>query len=492
MRFSRFIAVAALAIGPTALAQAQSATGSTLTLDEAIVIALRNNPGYLQTTNTRQSADAQVRSAYGALLPSSSASFSTRYQQGGRQVFNGLSFSSSSDALQSSYNLGLNYQINAATLIGPRAAAANRRAVEADITGAAETLRSGVTQQYITVLQADARAAVQDTLVITARGQLELANAKVAVGAGTALDVRTAEVAVGQAEVASLTAHNTAAVERLRLFQQLGVPPTEDVQLTTRFTVAQPSFSLDSVLDLAHRVNPAVRALQAREKASGMNVRVAQSQYTPTLSLNTGWGGQSFEYTDPNFLIAQAQGSMIGARASCFTEDSIRSRLGMPTTPTPCSNYVFTPDQAQAIRADNDKFPFNFTRSPFSVSATLSIPVFDGFNREQRVEEAQVARENAQLSLRASQLQLTGDVTQAYLNLVTMARTVELQDQIALKAREELAFAEERYRVGAATFLDVTTSRGTYEQAQIDRVNAVYDYHKAFAALESAVGRPLR
>jgi outer membrane protein len=55
-----------------------------------------------------------------------------------------------------------------------------------------------------------------------------------------------------------------------------------------------------------------------------------------------------------------------------------------------------------------------------------------------------------------------------------------------------LAFAEERYRVGASTFLDVSTSRATYEQAQVDRVNAVYEYHRAFAALENAVGRPLR
>ena len=75
---------------------------------------------------------------------------------------------------------------------------------------------------------------------------------------------------------------------------------------------------------------------------------------------------------------------------------------------------------------------------------------------------------------------------------MTAAKTVELQEQIAAKAAEELAFAEERYKVGATTFLDVTTSRGTYEQAPIDRVNAIYDYHKAFAALENAVGRPLR
>ena len=65
-------------------------------------------------------------------------------------------------------------------------------------------------------------------------------------------------------------------------------------------------------------------------------------------------------------------------------------------------------------------------------------------------------------------------------------------EQIASQAKEELQFAEERYKVGASTFLDVVTSRGSYEQALIDRVNAVYDYHKAFAALENAVGRPLR
>jgi outer membrane protein TolC len=69
---------------------------------------------------------------------------------------------------------------------------------------------------------------------------------------------------------------------------------------------------------------------------------------------------------------------------------------------------------------------------------------------------------------------------------------VTLQDQNATRAREELSFAEERYRAGAASFLDVTTSRGTFAQAQMDRVNAVYDYHRAFAALEAAVGRPLR
>ena len=52
--------------------------------------------------------------------------------------------------------------------------------------------------------------------------------------------------------------------------------------------------------------------------------------------------------------------------------------------------------------------------------------------------------------------------------------------------------AEERYRVGLAPFLDVSDARTQFEQAESDRINAVYDFHKAFAVLEAAVGRPLR
>jgi outer membrane protein len=314
----------------------------------------------------------------------------------------------------------------------------------------------------------------------------------VAVGADNILAVRRAEVTLGQAEVAALTAHNTADVEKVRLFQQIGVQPPSDVQLTTTFAVSKPTFSLDSVLDLARRINPAVRALRERETAAGWNVRVAQSSYTPTLSLSTGWSGNSQQFTNSDFPVQQAVTTQQGRLASCLTQDSIRTALSM--TSLNCNNgrFTLTPDQISQIRADNQSFPFKFQRAPLSFSATVSIPVFDNFNREQRVEQAQVDRDNARLNVRSRELQTTADVTQGYLNLITAARTVELQEVNAQKAREELTYAQERYRVGAATFLDVTTSSGAFVQAQVDRINAIYDYHRAYAALEAAVGRPLR
>ena len=57
---------------------------------------------------------------------------------------------------------------------------------------------------------------------------------------------------------------------------------------------------------------------------------------------------------------------------------------------------------------------------------------------------------------------------QAFRTLQTSIQTVALQEQNASKAKEERSFAEERYKVGASTFLDVVTSRGSYEQALIE------------------------
>jgi outer membrane protein len=490
MRLTAFLALLAAA-AVSAPAAGQSPTGPTLTLDEAVALARQNNPSYLQIANNIRSADAGVRSAYASLLPSVNSSLSSSWNQGGRSFFGGAVLESNSNTVSSSYNLGVNYALNGAILLNPRVARANRHAVEADIVGAAEQLRASVTQQYVGVLQAEAKADVQDTLVATARAQLDLARAKTDAGAGTALDVRRAEVALGQSEVQALIARNAVEIERLRLYQQMGIPaPGHRVRLTTAFPVEVPRFSLDSLIAIAQGTHPGIEALRSRERAAAVGVRSRQSQYTPTLNLSTGWGGQAFEYTNSEFPVEQMRTQFESSRSSCLSQDSLRSRVGMSNLS--CDRFLFTPDMAAQVRASNNNYPFNFTRAPLSFTATLRLPIFDNWQREQSVQEARVVREDAQYAVRQRALQIDSDVTQAYLNLVTAARTVELQEQNAVKAREELQYAEERYRVGASTFIEVTTSRATYEQAQLDRVNSVYDYHKAFATLESAVGRPLR
>ena len=484
-------------VGATTQASAQvvprdSAPQSTLTIDQAIELARRNNPVLQQTLNNRIGARAAVRSAYGALLPSADASLSAQRQQGGQQIFSGTSLGASSDVNQSSYQIGFNYRINSATLITPSLQRANRDAVEADITGATETLRSNVTQQYLSVLQAEATADLQDSLVVASQQELILAQAREIVGSGTQLDVQRADVALGLQKVQALKARNQIEIEKLRLFQLMGVPQPPNVKLVSQFPVVPLNLNLQDLIGSARTQNPGVLALRSREHVADLHVRREKGEYSPTLSLSTGIGGYTYGYTNSSFPVQQAAAQLDAARTSCIRTEEVRAALSLSNQLAECNAMAFTDVEAQAIRDGNSKFPFGFTRSPRSISAMVSLPLFDGFAREQRLQEAMANRSDARYSVKARELALTADVTAAYLIVTTAEKTVALQEQNAAKARQELKLVQDRYKIGATTFVDLTEARATYERAESERINAVYDYHKAFAALESAVGHPLR
>ncbi|MEO7101943.1 MAG: TolC family protein [Gemmatimonadaceae bacterium] len=488
-----------VANGQTALAQTAAgrtalpdASPTALTIEQAVALARHNNPDFQSTRNNARNASLELRSAYGGLLPTLNASLSGQYQQGGQQFFSGVSLSSNSDAMQSQYSIGLNYRINAGTFIAPKVQRANAAAVDADIAGASEALAFTVKQDYITALQSLALAQLNDSLVANAKAQLELAKAKAQVGTGTLLDVSRAEVALSQQQVALLQARNQHEVDKLRLFQQMGVDQPANVELVSTFDVNQPLPTVDELLAMARRQNPAIVALRSRENLADLNVKKERTEYTPTLSITTGIGGYTYQYRDPNFLVNQATVQTMGAQKSCVATQEVRQAVGLPNTLAECANIVFTPAMANALRDQNSQFPFSFTPSPRSISAQISLPLFDGFAREQRVQEASVAREDARYNVKSRELALKADVTAAYLSLQTAKQTVALQQENSAKAKQELGFVQDQYGVGLATFTDLTTSRAAYAQAENDRINASYNYHKAVAALESAVGRPLR
>ncbi|MBI3791604.1 MAG: TolC family protein, partial [Gemmatimonadetes bacterium] len=145
-----------------------------------------------------------------------------------------------------------------------------------------------------------------------------------------------------------------------------------------------------------------------------------------------------------------------------------------------------------AVQAGNDAFPFSFTRNPYTLSAGLSIPLFDGFAREQRVQLAEAARSDAAYNVRAQELKLTADVTAAYLTLQTDAQSVTLNTRNASTAREALTLAEQRYRVGLNSLVEVIQARADFERAENDRITAIFQFHRDYAALEQAAGHPLR
>ena len=490
--FALALAVATAAVAPASVAaQSAPAAGAVITLTDALALARRNNPTLQSATNARRAAAAAVRSAKGAFLPSVNSSFGGGYREGRQTFFQGQGFGSTNDQLSTDASVNANMQLSLGTLNERRAAQANQNATEADIATAEQRVRNDVTTQYLSALQAQARASLQDTLQATTQTQLQLARARLQVGSGTQLDVQRAEVADGQQRVASLNARNQAAIEVVRLFQTIGIEAVPNATLNTNLA-ALPTIELAAILDMARRSNPALGSFRAREEAARQSQASARSAYFPSLSLSAGVSAFTNRFTNTGQLISQSQASTMSAKASCIRSEEVRDRLGFPNNLAQCNNITFTAAQEDAIRAAQSKYPFDFTRNPYSLSASLSMPIFNGWRREQQVEQANVQRRNAENDVRAQELRVTADVTAAYLSLSTAQQTVVLQEENVRTARTALSLAQERYRVGAISIVDLVQARGDYERAETDRITAVFDVQRAFAALENAAGRPLR
>jgi outer membrane protein len=484
-----------LAVCPV-LAVCQRSVPANLSLADAVALARANNPVYRQAINDRAPAAWGVRSAWSTLLvPSVSASGGIGYAGPGQQTFLTSNFSQSVSTVSSSYGIGLDWTLSGQTLTQPGLRKAQLSAADADVAGAETNLVTTVTQQYLTVLQARDNAEV-------ARQQLQhdeefqkLAQARYDVGRASLIDVRQAQVARGQAEVVLLRARTAVQVEKLRLFQQMGVTAPVDlaaVQLTDTFTVQAPTWQMNDLLTMAEQQNPALKALREREHAAAWGVRAATSSYGPSLSVSAGWSGFTQKLSDINPTIASARASAAADSATCAYANSAWLNSGSGQPPLDCTVYSFSAAAEQALRSRNDAYPFHFTPEPFQARLTVRIPLWGNFQQPLEVSQAKAQHQDLQESVRARGLQLQTDVIGAFLTLQTTYQAIAIQDTNRTAAREQLQLATERYRVGSGTFFELLDAQVAALRAETDYVNAVYDYHKALAALEAAVGRPLR
>ncbi len=485
----------------TALAVRPQAT-TALTLDDALTQARRSSPAYQQVLNNANPARWGVRNAYGELLPSLQVSGGLGYIGSGQSQF-GAFFDRTSPFLGSSYDIGLSWEFSGASLVNPRRARSLERATTQDIEGAGVSLRADVTDQYLLSKAAYAQTEVAREQVRRNTEFLRLAEARYRVGQATLLDVRQAEATKATSEAALLRAYQQENEAKLELFRRIGVVPPVTVQqvaLPDSFPVTAPTFQLDELLGLAEEENPSLRALRERESAARDSIKVVRSQFFPRLTAQAGWSGFTQQFTDETQLLGQSLSSAQSSASQCQFDNQVRDGLGLGGTTPDCfgsfglapGGATLTDATAQTIRDQNSVFPFDYTSQPFQARLTVSLPIFTGFGRSLRLARARAAQKDADESVRAQALQVHSNVSARYLGLETAYRTIALQERSRAAAREQLRLAQDRYRVGIGTALEVTDAQTAIQRAEGDYVNAVYEYHRAIAALEAAVGRPLR
>jgi len=429
-----------------AIGYAQEAPIRRLSIADALQIARQNNPDYLTVLNDRWPASAAERSSFLNLFtPSASLSAGQRRTQSGSTVVTGFPQPIQSPASTgSSWSLNGFYTLSGTTIANRGLATANARATEADIDGALRTLETNVRSQYLLLLQAKAQADLAQRSLERAQQGLSLAQARYSVGQNTLVDVRSAEVAKGTADVNLLTANQAVENQTLVLFQALGVPAPEPIQLelTDSFPVTQPTFVEDTLIRMALDENPALQALRARAASARWSTRAAYSQYMPSLQVSANYGGFR-QSVDSNTVNNQPPSSTSGT-------------------------------------------------SPFSFTIGVQIPIYDGLSRATQIQQARAAEDDLNQGIRARELAVRAGVAAAYRGLIASYQKIGLQEANKAAAAEALDLAQQQYRVGSGSYIQFLDARNAADKADADYVGAVYDYHRAIATLENAVGRPLR
>ncbi len=491
-------------LGGAAAGAAQNRLSSvpqTLSLEDALNLAERHNPTYLQTANDHGPAAWGVRNAYAAFIPNFTASSNATYRGAGVQRILTTEFRQPSATIGSSYNLSLSWTLDGNTLLQPGVQKAALSATDATIDAARMALRSGVVQQYVAVLEARAQVELQVRQVERNVENLRLSQARFDVGQVTMIDVRQAEVAKGQSDVGLLQARQNVIVETLRLFQQMGVPAPADptmVTLSDTFPVFEPTWKLEDLLTEADAFNPDVSALRAQETSAEWAERSVKSQWLPTVSLFATWSGFTQQFTNSGFLLPQEQARAAGNIAACddsnIINQDLNTRLGLdrPVGLDCTATFGLSPGAEASIASGNSVFPFNFTSNPFLAQIQIRLPIFDQFNRNLRISQASAAAEDAQEFRRARELLVRTDVSQQYYGLLATYEAIAIQANNRVQAQDGLRLATERYRVGVGTFFELLDAQLAAQQAEADYVRALFAYHRSLVSLEAAVGHRLR
>ena len=197
-------------------------------------------------------------------------------------------------------------------------------------------------------------------------------------------------------------------------------------------------------------------------------------------------------------LVLDLEALAVGVAASdylsqrvCRRLNDLFARLADPLPAQDCSSFVFTDEAARRIEDGNRTFPFDFTTQPASAALTISLPLFQGFNRRRQVAEARVQLEDLDYDLREQELALRADIAATLATVRAAYRAALIEDQNQIVADQQLRLARERFSVGLADFLELLEAETLKVEADREQIAAIFAYHDSLASLEAVVGGSL-
>ena len=308
-------------------------------------------------------------------------------------------------------------------------ARSSARASEASAASVAEEAATTAALAYLNTQRADAQLAARQADSALADSLVSIAEAQLNAGVGVALDVTRARAQLASVRAQLITARNARDRTRLDLIRALGLPLGTSIDLADSLTTLPVVDTIPSeaeAIAVAMEQRPDLRAAEAQLVAANQGVSAIKAERLPTLSAfgDEGWIGIS-------------------------------------------SNNLL---------------------NTYDWGVQISVPIFDGFHREGRIEEQRAAASEIDVQRRDLRQQAAIEVRGALLDLASARQEMSAARERLDLAEQELAQATDRFRTGVAGNADVITATLALNSSRNLMIDALTSYQTARVALAHAEG----
>lgn len=421
------ILVALLAVLPFSsalIAQTVDTQATRITFGDAVKIALQQNITLKGAENAKSLAAVAVAQQRNQFLPN--LNFSTSGSDNVGQSFSqtvGQVVNQNSTALNAGVSSNVTLFNGFQNLSLLKQARFSESASSADLARARQTVVFTVASNFLSLVTLQEQLGVQQENLVAQTAQLDQIQRMVNAGTRSIADLYQQQAAVAQAQSALVTARQAIELAKVDLIQTLKLDPVKTYEFTAPAidsSAAAPRFTLDALLTSAFSDRVDLAAAQAR---------VDQSSEALKASRSTRW---------PQIAASLAYNTAYSSLADASLSAQLNQRKGG------------------------------------SVGVSLSIPIFDRGTSSIASQQAKIQLSNANLTNDLQRQTAALDVRRAYLNYQSALE--QLNATRAQKRSSDLALSavQERYRVGAATLVELSLARATQVSAASALVNARY------------------
>lgn len=450
-----------LGIVSLGVAQAQEQTEAqctsqqlTLSLDEAIEVALSENPTIKVANLEVERYDYVYKQTVSALYPQIDASAQYSLALRRQEMAEGLSFGG-----KNTFNVGGNVALPLFVPSVYRQMKLNRTQMATAVESARASridMVAAVRAAYYNVLLAEQSLSVLQEAVATTERVVENTKTLYENGLAAEYDYITAQVQLSNLKPQIIQAKNGISITKLQLKMYLSIPEEVELEVTGSLDDFRDVVLLgeDYSYDLAN--NTTLRTLDLQSELLEHQEKLIQTTRMPTIAAfgQISYIGQ--EHSDLSKLMGGGMGGGAGTGAGTGT----------------------------AVQ-EQSKFWWQY---PITIGAQISIPIFSGLKkhnqlREVRNQQMQLAEQRSYAE-KGVKLQI-----QQSINTLLTARETMLSNELTVEqAQKAYDISYTRYGAGAGTILELNSSQLSLTQAQLNYSQSIYNYLSAHAEYQKALG----